>query len=246
MISTGLVLAAMLGMFSGCDETAPRQASVGAEGVRTISVIGRAGSLRVQGSPGLREVRAKGTACASSASLLNQVQLDVKREGTEIRVEAKIPDTSGWNNHAGLDFVVEIPENLTVTVRDGSGELEIDSTGDLKVTDGSGRVEIRNVRGSLDVQDGSGAILISNVSGKVTLSDDSGELSIEGAGEVVIDDDGSGVISIHDVKRNVLIRDDGSGAIDVSNVGGDFEVSSDGSGGIHHEGVRGRIKLPRD
>jgi len=246
MISTGLVIGTMLGLFSGCDETAPRQATVGAEGVRTISVIGKAGTLRVVGRPGLREVRVKGTACASSSSLLGQVQLDARREGTHVRVEAKIPDTSGWNNQAGLDFIVEIPEGMSVSVRDSSGELEIEAVADLKVVDGSGSLEIRNVNGSLDVQDGSGSIAISNVSGKVSLRDNSGELSIDGADEVVIEEDGSGGISIRDVKRNVLVRDDRSGSIEVSNVGGNFEVSSDGSGGVSHDRVRGTVKVPRD
>lgn len=246
MILTGLVIGTMLGLFSGCDQTALREATVGAEGVRTIFVIGKAGSLRVVGRPGLREVRVKGTACASSASLLSEVQLDARREGNEIRVEAQIPDTRGWNNQAALDFIVEIPEGLTVSVRDSSGEVEIDGVADLKVVDGSGLLEIRNVRGSLDVQDGSGSISISNVSGKVSLRDNSGGLSIEGAEEVVIEEDGSGGISIRDIKGNVLIRDDGSGSIDVSNVGGNFEVSSDGSGGVSHDRVRGTVKIPRD
>ena len=52
------------GLFD-CTNTAPRHASAPLTGVSHITVIDRAGDLKVAGRAGVREVTATGTACAS-------------------------------------------------------------------------------------------------------------------------------------------------------------------------------------
>jgi hypothetical protein len=212
----------------GCDETAPRRASVSAAGATRIVVIGRAGSLRVKGQSGA-DVTASGTACASDKALLNDVKLTATRRGSEVEVEAVIPDRLGFGfSNASLDFEVALPADIPVVVKDGSGSLRIDNVAALDVTDGSGEVEIRDVRGNVKVRDGSGSIEIENVSGDV----------------VVVD--GSGSIGIRGVQRSVRIAEDGSGGIDVSDVRGDFVVERDGSGGVDYARVSGKVSIPRD
>ncbi|HEV8660950.1 MAG TPA: hypothetical protein VGS96_20280 [Thermoanaerobaculia bacterium] len=237
---------ARAGVFD-CSESAARRVSATASGVTRVVVIGHAGSLRISGRPGAREVVATGTACADSKDMLNDIQLRARQSGSELRVEAAIPELSGffgWN-HGKLDFEVTLPDSVALDVRDGSGETVIENVGDLKVDDGSGELTIRGVHGNANVTDGSGALTVADVSGDVRIHDGSGEIEIERIGGNVVIDDGSGGIRIRNVQRGVTIEDDGSGSVDVSDVRGDFTVESKGSGSVDYDRIGGKVSVPR-
>jgi hypothetical protein len=118
---------ASAGIFSDCDHTAARNVSTPVSGATRIIVVGHAGTLKVEGRAGVAEVRASGTACASSSSLLDDVQLRATRSGSEVRIEAEIPENLIMEE-ASLDFTVTLPNNVPVFVEDGSGSLEIANT----------------------------------------------------------------------------------------------------------------------
>ena len=241
-----LATSASAGLFD-CSNTSPRSASISAAGATRIVVIGRAGSLRVTGGPG-DEVRATGTACASERDFLQRMKLTASRAGSVVRIEAEIPEWSGFGFHeATLDFEVALPAGIPLEVRDGSGALTIENVATLDVDDGSGELEIRSVHGDVSVKDGSGELRIDDVTGDVRIVDGSGSMTVSKVGgSVLVAEDGSGGIDIHNVRRNVTIRDDGSGSVDVSDVGGDFTVGSKGSGSISSERVAGRVSVPRN
>ena len=210
-----------------CDHSAARRLTANASGATRVVVVGKAGTLRVTGRQ-QADVTASGTACTSDRDLLGEMNIVARRDGSDVIVEAVIPERVGlfgWFE-ARLDLEVNVPANLPVVVRDGSGSLEIENVGALDVTDGSGEVEIRGVRGDVEVTDGSGQVTIRNVSGNVEIRD------------------GSGSIEIDDVGGSVLVRADGSGSIDVSDVKGDFTVDRDGSGGVDYQRVAGKIRIP--
>jgi hypothetical protein len=210
---------------SWCEHRAPREAKVEAAGARSLRVIARAGSLRIQGNEGASAVTIHGTACSSSESRLADIRLVAERRGDVVHVEAAIPD-NWFGGDAGLDLTIEVPASLAVAVEDGSGEATV-----------------RHVA-ALDIEDGSGELRIEDVAGEVRVTDGSGEIVIDRAGSVVIEEDGSGGVRISGVRGSVVVRDDGSGSIDVSDVGGDFTVEHDGSGGIAHDGIRGQVRIP--
>jgi hypothetical protein len=192
-----------------------------------VRVRARAGSLRIEGHPGLGELRASGTAYAGSVADLEHVALTVRRVGTDLVVET---DTGGWSDGwRRFDLVVEVPDSLPLEVDDESGGIEIYDVAAVELRDGSGSIDIERVAGDVRVVDGSGGIDIRAV-----------------RGTVVIEADGSGSIDITDVGRDVIVEEDGSGGINVSDVGGDFVVDRDGSGGVRHQGVRGRVDVPSD
>src|SRR5688500_2651156 len=114
--------------------SAPRSADARADGATLVDVQARAGTLRVEGRAGLREVRAHGTARASSRQILEDVQLVVERRGATVYVEVRTPDDLR-DGYAGLDLVVEVPEGVDADVRDGSGDLEVRDVGRLALTD---------------------------------------------------------------------------------------------------------------
>lgn len=210
-----------------CRYDAQRSASVAVAGARTVEVRARAGQLRVEGRPDLTEVRVRGRACASSESILREIDMRLERHGDAVVLEAILPE-GGWNGgYARLDLTVEVPEGMAADIDDTSGGMVLDGLGALVVKDGSGGMEIHDVRGDLRIDDGSGEIRVDRVAGSVHVRD------------------GSGSMTFDRVDRDVIVDDDGSGSIDATHVGGDFVVRDDGSGGIHWSDVRGKVDIPR-
>lgn len=229
---------------TNCDHTADRSANVLLGPATIIRVDAGAGSLRIEGQKGLNEVRVKGTACASSSQLLDQVQLVAEQVGSEVRVVAQMPGSTGINEQRRLDLVIQVPDNLPLKVADGSGDTSIKGVGPLDLTDDSGNLDIVGVSGELEVVDGSGDTTVKGVRGNVSVTDDSGNLTIDDVtGNATIPQDGSGDIRVSRVSRSVNIDEDGSGDIDVSDVGGDFTVKRDGSGDLHYDQIHGRMDI---
>ncbi len=206
-----------------CDETAGRSATAAAEGISTVRIVAEAGSLDVKGQPDATGIDAEGTACASNAGDLAEIQFEVTTSGSEIVIEARTPD-----GNSQFDVRVTVPDSVLVEIDDGSGSVDIRDVAGVRITDGSGEVDVAGVRGDVVVvDDGSGGLDLRDV-----------------AGTVEIEVDGSGDISVADVGGDVRIGSDGSGGIRVSDVGGDFVVRDDGSGDIRHSNVSGTVDIP--
>ena len=227
--------------------TAPRNAVVDAAGAKGVEVEAAAGSLRVEGKPGLRQVQVTGTARASTPQVLNQIRLIAERRGDRVFIKADIPDHDGFydNYSAGLDLVIQVPQGIDAEISDGSGDTKILNVGSLEATDGSGDLSVDGATGSVRITDGSGSLRIENVGGDVTVDDGSGEIDVRNVtGSFVVETDGSGGIYASDVRGSVIVRHDGSGGIDVNKIGKDFRVESKGSGSVEYTDVSGRIDIP--
>jgi hypothetical protein len=233
------------------DYTAPRNAVVDATGARAVEVEAAAGSLRVEGKAGLRQVQVTGTARASSQQFLNQIKLIAERRGDVVFIKADIPNENwgrGWNDHhsAALDLLIQVPQGMNADVADGSGDARILNVGSLEASDGSGEFTIDGAAGTVRITDGSGNLKIENVGGDVRVSDGSGDLDVRNVtGSFTVESDGSGSIYATDVRGSVVVENDGSGEIQVDKVGRDFRVESKGSGGIDYTAVSGQIEVPR-
>jgi hypothetical protein len=252
-----------------CEHSAERKGQLELAGARTIQVKARAGSLTITGEK-TGSVVASGMACASSEELLAKIQLQARRDGDTLLVEAIMPDRdavadASWfgSNYASLDLTIRVPDNVPLVVTDSSGDTEItrvaslaitDSSGDLrirevpgnvKVRDSSGEISLRNIGGDLELQDSSGDVRVSDVSGQVEVAvDSSGDLDIERVKrDVVVVQDSSGSIMIADVDGSVRIDHDGSGDIDVRRVKGKFTVGSKGSGDVREADIGGGVDI---
>ena len=240
------ILVAGSALGDDCDFTALREETVDAAGIELIEIDASAGYLRVVGEDGAGEVRARGEACASSESLLEEVRLVARRSGDRLRIIAEIPDSTWGRSTARLDLDLEVPAGIPLEIEDGSGSIEVRHVASVEIEDGSGEIEVEDVTGDLRITDGSGEIEVAGVTGQVRIEDGSGEIDLRRVGSVLIDEDGSGEIEIVEVAGDVMIRSDGSGSISVREVEGDFTVRRDGSGGIRHEAVAGLVDVPVD
>src|SRR5437763_5340499 len=148
LISAALTLfaaSASAGWFGGdCSYTAARRAAVSAAGATRIVIIARAGELRVTGASGSSEVRATGTACTSERDNLDDITLVATRSGSEVRIEAKVPELSGWHSTNALDFEVTVPANVALRIDDTSGEMHVEGVGTSDIHDTSGAIHVRN------------------------------------------------------------------------------------------------------
>jgi len=229
------------GSFAGfdCSRSDDRQATIDTSGASEIRVIAEAGSLKITGHDDRGEVRASGTACASSRSRLEAIELLTRRDGDVVVIETVTA-------RGRLDLNLEVPDALPLVVEDGSGSVLISDVEALSLTDRSGSIAIEEVAGNVWVTDGSGSLDIEEVGGTVTVEEDgSGSIKVETVdGDVIVTEDGSGSIRIVDVAGDVLIEEDGSGSIRVEEVRGDFAVLRDGSGGIRSDDIGGHVSVP--
>jgi hypothetical protein len=236
-----------------CRYSAKRTVQASTDGVKQIVVRAGAGSLKIDGEAGGRELSAVGLACAAREGQLDELQLRLDRVGDTLRLTAEIPDSpfrlSNWFGGAQsrIDMTVRLPSGIALDVEDSSGEAEISHVGALTIDDGSGALRLVDINGGLDVKDGSGEVDISEVAGSVRLSDGSGDVSIRTVrGDVVIANDGSGALEIVDVQGNVTIGDDGSGEIRIERVSGSVRIENDGSGGIFVSTVKHDVFIDQD
>ncbi len=137
-----------------CDHTAPHRLSADLKGATSVAVIARAGSLRVTGTSA-GAVTASGTACASDREYLRRIRIEARREGSELVIEAIIPERThifGWHE-ARLDMEVNVPRAIALRIKDGSGSTEIrDVERDVTIEDdGSGGVQYDRVGGRVRV-----------------------------------------------------------------------------------------------
>lgn len=196
--STALVLPVLAactfvpGPFTDCDVTESHAAFVEAEGAELVRVEADAGSLRIEGDPGVSQVQVQGEACASSSEVLEAIRLTTVREDGTVFVRSEMPDRNdSWfpdGGQARLDLVLRVPERLALDVEDGSGSTEIQGVASVRLDDGSGSIDVRDVAGDVGIRDGSGSIDVSLV-----------------GGDFIVEDDGSGGIDFDDVAGVVRI-----------------------------------------
>jgi hypothetical protein len=228
--------------------TAPRNAVVDASGARSVEVEAGAGSLRVEGKPGLRQVQVVGTARSSSQQFLNQIKLIAERRGDVVFIKADIPDQNWPSNDdysAALDLVIQVPQGMNAEISDGSGDAKVFNVGSLEASDGSGDFSVDGAAGTVHISDGSGDLRIENVGGDVSVTDGSGDINVRNVtGSFTVESDGSGSIYASDIRGSVVVQNDGSGGIEVNKVGRDFKVESKGSGSIEYAEVSGHVDIP--
>jgi hypothetical protein len=213
------------------DYDAPRNATVNASGATILRIDARAGNLRVTGRADLTEVRVRGTARASTRGLLEDIKLEAVRTGNEIHVRADIPDQRNnwrWNEQALLDLVLEVPTALPLDIDDTSGDIVVESiAAKVRIEDNSGDIRTRET-GDVWISDNSGGIDVRNVKGSVDIDEDSsGEIEVyDVSGSVHVGRDSSGSIDVSRVGGDFVVESDGSGSIDYDGVKGKVDIPS--------------------
>lgn len=259
----------MAAVATDCHYSAPREANVDAVGLRNLLLKIGAADLDIQGVPGSRQIEVRGTACASDAALLKDLQINARRNGAGAAVvvtDDRTFQTGGLfgSSYAYLKLQVRVPSALTVGVESGSGDVTAQQLASLDYTTGSGDLTASGIAGVLALQLGSGDVDARQVGSVDLRGTGSGDVKVDGVsgdartgrsgsgdlhfshvgGSVSVGATGSGDILLSHVARNVEVGSTGSGDVTANDIGGDFSVRATGSGDIHHSGVKGKISVP--
>jgi DUF4097 and DUF4098 domain-containing protein YvlB len=227
-----------------------RNLEVPSAGAHILRVRSGAGSLTLRGVEGTdlikvtAEIESESTSKEEFQLLVDKlIQLDLRREYDQIHLfsNAVIPPLTKIEVRIHLN--IQLPVNMNVRITDGSGSLDItDMIGNLSIDDNSGGIIVRNVTGRIMVEDGSGDIEIQDVQGRLEIIDGSGQITIRRVtGDVTIKD-ASGGIEVNDIGGSVTVSD-GSGSIDIYRVKKNVFIREPGSGELDIDGVQGRVTI---
>ena len=214
-----------------------RELSLDTRGIDTLEIKAGAGSLDVVGSAEATEISVfamieidTNDEDEARETIEEKMVLVLEQDSDTAKLTAYFEDGGwnwGWGDSPRISLEVQMPEGMHLNVDDGSGSIEIENVrGDVMMEDGSGSLSMRNVGGEVRIEDGSGSISVSGVGGDLSINDGSGSITVDGVAGSVTVDDGSGSIDVSDVEEDLIIVDDGSGGLNFSNIGGRVEKDS--------------------
>lgn len=224
--------------------------TVPVDAVQRLSIRAETGALAVHALSARDgeqdEVRVEARVCSARKSDLDDMDVVHALKGEVLLVQAVIPeiDSAFWINHYPyIDLDIGIPAGLAVTIKDGSGDMQVSGTGTLQIDDGSGSITVNSIAGDVRIEDGSGEIWVEQVDGAVDIEDGSGAIDVSHVTSGVVVDDGSGELRIAQIGGTVSISD-GSGSIDVMDVEQAVTILEDGSGSTEYRNITGDIFKP--
>jgi hypothetical protein len=226
VVATGLSGAA----FADYEET--RELTLDTGGIDRLQIDAGAGSMEVIGVSGVPRIRVVATIQVPGRNderAMKRIESDMtlsleKQNDTAVLKSWFDNGAFSWGDSPSIRLEVEMPEDMHLAVDDGSGSMEIRNVrGNINVDDGSGSLTMEDVGGEVEIEDGSGSITVSGVGGNIEIDDGSGGIRVRGVAGSVTVDDGSGSIDVSDVEEDLIIVDDGSGGLDFSNIGGRVE-----------------------
>jgi hypothetical protein len=207
--------------------------SLSAEGIKKLDIDCGSGFCFVTGDDSFRSIEVEAEIIVEGRRereaeeyIKENVKLELKKQGSKAVLVSQFDDHFRAINFRSrvINLTVKLPKNMDLYIDDGSGELRIEQiAGRVQVDDGSGELIIRDIHGDVSIDDGSGTIEVKDVAGNLFI------------------DDGSGTIEVSNVVENVEVSD-GSGSIYIDGVGGDVIIKDDGSGSMHIKNVKGRVK----
>ena len=215
--------------------------SVDSDGIKRLVVDSGAGGLYVKGDESNTSINVEADIRTDKEE---NVDLTLVRRGDTAYLKASFHSTMNWwkGNSPYIELNINVPESIELEIDDGSGDIEIDNIkAGVSIDDGSGGIQITNVKGDIEIEDGSGEISINNVIGNIELEDGSGDILINQVTGLVEVDDNSGDLVVKNTDDNVVIED-GSGDIFVKNTKG-LTILSSGSGDVDIKEIDGKVSI---
>jgi hypothetical protein len=168
-----------------------------------------------------------------------EYQLTLERDGDQAVLIARFTDNS-YNNER-IDLEILMPNSLTLTVDDRSGDVLIEGAHNgLILNDRSGDIELSDIAGEISIVDRSGDLVAKDLRGDVTVYDRSGDILLKEVDGNIDIEDSSGDIRAKNV-TGVVTVEDSSGDININNAG-DFILENDGSGEVYLKNIKANMK----
>lgn len=141
------------------------QRSEVAEGLARVSCSSHNGSIVVRGLAGKSTVDVTARLVANARSerdardLVEQMDVEIVREGNELRVRGVVPSSMPWGANASLSFTIEAPAELALQLVTHNGAVDATgSTGDVSVVTHNGAVRVHGGSSALEITTHNGGI----------------------------------------------------------------------------------------
>lgn len=204
LLATPLIASCDLNVngLGGCRYEENFSDAVSAVGMSTLRVLAGDGDLRIEGRPGLTQVRVFATACASSSRTVDDIDFLLYRSGSTVELETDIP----FSDNAHLDLVIEVPEEMAAAIYHEAGNIDVSDIDYVFIDDESGNIDIRRIYFDVEILDESGHIDVIDVGGTVEIEDGSGDIDVEDVGgDLIVWYDSSGAIRYRNIFGQVRL-----------------------------------------
>ncbi|RAT99034.1 DUF4097 family beta strand repeat-containing protein [Brevibacillus sp. Leaf182] len=218
-------------------EEEKRQLELPAESIEALNIATDSGDLIVKGDE-------KATAIHVEADIKTknvkpeEIIITLEKDGNTATLRSEVNTDIGLN-YVDMTLTVIVPAQMPIALTDGSGDIDMTNlTGKLTIEDDSGDIELTNTTGEVEIRDQSGDIKIKDASALKLIEDDSGDIVMENTGGNVAIHDQSGDMYIRKHKGDITISDQ-SGNIVIDTVEGNVLIENDGSGDRFVQNVTG-------
>lgn len=268
LILSPLLFVSALSVAAPCAHQAARNFDIDTAGLRALVLENGSSDLRVRGVAGLQKIEVRGKACASEAAMLENLQLNQRRDGDRaiVAVDKNVRNSNSWfgSNYAYIDLDIRVPAALPIDVSSSSGDVDIRDIATLTMKTSSGDVDLHDIAGAVEMSASSGDVEARNLGSFTLISTGSGDMSVIGvrgnvradrggsgdlrfekvSGNVEVGTVGSGDIDLRDIEGDVMVGAIGSGDVSADGIGGNLTVRAQGSGETTHRNVKGRVDIP--
>ena len=214
----------------------------------TLKVLDDAGAVTVTGADVKTvEVKAIKTAYDSSQARADAevkgIKYTVEQTGGTITLKYEIPKSVNFSNNINtVDFIVTVPNEITVDVHSSTGEVSVASTkGNVNIKNSFGDVTVEDIEGSLTVHTNSGKVDATSIvaNGRnIDLSSDFGDITLMKANAKGITlDSNSGAITLSEVRA--------TGDLTTNTDFGNTSYENGSANSLHTETNSGKVTLTR-
>ena len=183
---------------------------VDSEQLLTLKVNDAAGDVTVTGGDVQTvQVKAIKTAYDSSQSRADAevkgVKYTIEQTGNSIILKYELPKSINFSNKVNtVDFIVTVPNEVTVDI-DTNGEVNVsDTKGNVVIDNDFGKINVENIEGALLVKNNSGEVQATSIkagSAGIDLHSDFGEINLaQASGATVTLNSNSGGITLTNVR----------------------------------------------
>lgn len=210
------------------------------DGPVRLEISAGSGKIIVHGGdPGVvhihGDVRGGGFVLSSRGGRIEDVASNppIEQSGNSIRIGRRLESPIfSW---VSISYTIETPADTELKAKNGSGGIEVSDVKEpMTLATGSGGMRVENAGDDLSMTVGSGGARASRVRGKVSFQCGSGTVNLEDVRDEIRGTSGSGQIHIDRAGGRVNVRT-GSGEISVSGASQDVRAGT-GSGNVEISG----------
>jgi len=214
----------------------------------TLKVLDDAGAVTVTGGDvETVQVKAIKTAYDSSQARadaeVKNIKYTIEQTGGTITLKYELPKSVNFSNNVNtVDFIVTVPNEVTVNVDTNMGEVSVANTqGNVDVKNDFGDVTVENIEGALSVKTNSGKVTATSIvagTENIDLSSDFGEVTLKKAGGKDISlDSNSGNITLSEVRA--------TGNLTANTDFGNTKFENGSADALHVETNSGKVSLTK-